>query len=71
MRPDYQWIRNAGAASTIGLVLVLSIVIGFLIGYGLDRLLGTEPWLMILFTLLGVVAGFIEMFKIVLGMSKD
>lgn len=71
MRPDYQWIRNAGVASTIGLVLVLSIVIGFLIGYGLDLLLGTKPWLMILFTLLGVAAGFIEMFKIVLGMSKD
>jgi ATP synthase protein I len=58
-------------ASGIGFVLVLSIVIGFLIGYGLDRLLGTSPWLMIVFTLLGVTAGFIELFKIVLGMSKD
>ena len=37
--------------------LVTGLLIGFGIGFGLDRLFGTEPWLMIVFTLLGFAAG--------------
>ncbi|CTQ31523.1 AtpZ/AtpI family protein [Jannaschia rubra] len=37
--------------------LVAGLGIGFGIGYGLDWLLGTSPWLMVLFVLLGFAAG--------------
>ncbi len=37
--------------------LVAGLAIGFGIGFGLDALLGTGPWLMLIFTLLGFVAG--------------
>ncbi|MBF9047797.1 F0F1 ATP synthase subunit I [Rhodobacterales bacterium LSUCC0031] len=37
--------------------LVAGMGIGFGMGYGLDWLLGTGPWLMVLFMLLGFVAG--------------
>ncbi|MDG1459567.1 MAG: AtpZ/AtpI family protein [Pseudoprimorskyibacter sp.] len=37
--------------------LAAGIGIGFGIGYGLDTLLGTVPWLMLVFTLLGLAAG--------------
>lgn len=37
--------------------LVSGLVIGFGIGYGLDTLLGTSPWLMIVFIFLGLAAG--------------
>ena len=37
--------------------LVSGILIGFGIGYGLDALFGTIPIMLILFTLLGFVAG--------------
>ncbi|MEM8554689.1 MAG: AtpZ/AtpI family protein [Pseudomonadota bacterium] len=37
--------------------LVAGLGIGFGMGFGLDALIGTRPWLMILFTLLGFVAG--------------
>jgi ATP synthase protein I len=37
--------------------LVAGLGIGFGIGYGLDSLLGTRPWLMVVFTLLGFIAG--------------
>ncbi|MEM6823471.1 MAG: AtpZ/AtpI family protein [Pseudomonadota bacterium] len=37
--------------------LVAGLLIGFGIGYGLDTLFGTLPILLILFTLLGFVAG--------------
>ena len=37
--------------------LVAGLGIGFGIGYGLDSLLGTLPFLLVLFTLLGLAAG--------------
>ncbi|MGB0959664.1 MAG: AtpZ/AtpI family protein [Halocynthiibacter sp.] len=37
--------------------LVVGLGLGFGIGFGLDVVLGTKPWLMVLFTLLGFVAG--------------
>ena len=37
--------------------LVAGLGIGFVIGYGLDTVLGTSPFLMVVFTLLGFAAG--------------
>jgi ATP synthase protein I len=37
--------------------LVAGLVIGFGIGYGLDAVLGTSPFLLVLFILLGFAAG--------------
>ncbi len=37
--------------------LVTGLLIGFGIGFGLDKFFGTAPWLMIVFTLLGLAAG--------------
>ncbi|MCC7321215.1 MAG: AtpZ/AtpI family protein [Rubellimicrobium sp.] len=37
--------------------LVSGLLVGFAIGYGLDSLFGTLPVLMVIFTLLGFVAG--------------
>lgn len=37
--------------------VVSGLGIGFGIGYGFDAVLGTDPWLMVLFTLLGFAAG--------------
>lgn len=43
--------------------LVAGLVIGFGIGYGLDRLLGTIPIFLVLFTLLGLAAGIKTMMR--------
>ncbi len=37
--------------------LVVGVLLGFGVGFGLDSLLGTTPWLMIPLTLLGFAAG--------------
>ncbi len=44
--------------SSVGIELSLSTVVGLLGGDFLDEKLGTEPWLMILGLILGVIAGF-------------
>lgn len=46
------------SASSVGLELGLSVIIGLLIGYYLDQQAGTSPWLMLLFLGFGLVAGF-------------
>lgn len=70
-RDDYSWMRKAGEASSVGLVFVVAIFLGWGFGRWLDGKFGTDPWLMLLFTLFGIVAGFVEMIKIAQKLSKD
>jgi len=52
-------LREAiASASVVGLNLVTATFVGLLIGYWLDRWLGTKPWLLLVFLVLGIVAGF-------------
>ena len=51
--------------SSIGISMVLAIVFGLVIGVYLDRWLGTEPWLTIVFLIFGIIAAFRNMFHIV------
>jgi len=56
-------LRQLARLSTIGIALVAATAIGLLIGYGLDRWLGTGPWLTMLFTLFGIAAGLLNLFR--------
>ncbi|MEJ7603115.1 MAG: AtpZ/AtpI family protein [Kofleriaceae bacterium] len=46
------------SASSIGLELGLSVIIGLVVGTAMDRWLGTDPWMMLLWLCLGFTAGF-------------
>jgi ATP synthase protein I len=56
--------KKWAAYSTVGLMFPASIAVGFAIGYFLDKLLKTSPYLLIIFTLYGIAAGFVNLFKI-------
>ncbi len=43
--------------------LVAGLGIGFGMGFGLDKVFGTLPWFMIIFTLLGFIAGIKTMMR--------
>ena len=64
-------LKQLARLSTIGVTLVAATAIGLAIGYGLDRWLGTSPWLTLTFTLLGIVAGFINLFRDVGLMRRE
>lgn len=53
--------RNDGS---LGTEMVASVLIGTLGGYGLDRLFHTKPWLMIIGFILGSIAGFRGLFRL-------
>ncbi len=50
-------------ASSVGINLVLSTFVGLAMGYGLDSLFNTSPWLTLIFLILGIIAGFRELFR--------
>lgn len=64
-------LTGMALVSVIGIQLAVSTIVGAGIGYLLDRWLGTEPWLLVLFFILGTIAGFREMFRTVSQASQD
>lgn len=63
--------RKLAEASSIGLILPSSIVVGLFFGYLLDKWLGTRPWMLLIFLALGVVSGFLSLFRAVRKYGKD
>ncbi|MEO7368115.1 MAG: AtpZ/AtpI family protein [Gemmatimonadaceae bacterium] len=51
-------------ASSIGLMFPIAIGLGYLWGLGMDKLFGTAPWLSYVFAGFGVIAAFINLFRI-------
>ncbi|MEO5365969.1 MAG: AtpZ/AtpI family protein [Magnetococcus sp. WYHC-3] len=58
-----------GQALRMGSDLVAAVIVGGGIGYGLDRWLGSSPWMTLLFFLLGAVAGFRNLYRSASRMS--
>jgi F0F1-type ATP synthase assembly protein I len=50
--------------SVIGIQFPVAIALGFFFGRWLDKSLGTAPWLTVVFSLLGIAAGFVNLFRI-------
>ena len=56
-------MRQIGALSTVGLSFVLAIAIGVGIGYVLMTNFGLGNWVFLLFFVLGVVAGILNVYR--------
>jgi ATP synthase protein I len=52
-----------GGGLTVGIELFAGILGGLLLGYGLDTWLGTRPLFLIVFFLLGAVAGMLNAYR--------
>ena len=55
--------RRFGELSTVALTLPSSIAIGLFMGYFLDKWLGTDPWLLLLFLVFGIASGLLSLFR--------
>ena len=59
--------RQLFEASAIGWMFPIAIGLGFGMGYGLDKLFGTWPWLTAIFSAFGMIAAFINLFRMAGG----
>ena len=51
-------------ASSLGFMFPLAIGIGYAWGWGIDKLFGTKPWFAAIFTAFGVIAAFVNLFRL-------
>jgi ATP synthase protein I len=60
-----------GQALRLGVELVAGVAVGGFIGWGLDRLFGTAPFLMVLFLGLGATAGIMNVVRTAKRMQAE
>lgn len=65
--PGRSGFQKIAALSSLGLLLPSSIIVGLFFGYWLDKLLGTKPWMLLTFLVLGIISGLVSLFR---GLKK-
>jgi F0F1-type ATP synthase assembly protein I len=64
-RPDPGTLRTIGELSALGFAFLLALALGYWFGLTLDSWLGTSPWLTVVFSLFGLAAGVVNVYRIV------
>ena len=74
---NYSKIKNnnqntsfVGGAFKLGTELVSAVLVGTIIGFILDTWFDTKPWLIILFFILGSIAGILNVIKVAKKMQQ-
>ena len=66
-----KYIKLLAIASTMGISMVLALVIAIIVGYYLDKWFQTSPLFFLIFMVLGIVAGFRNIYVIMKRTEKD
>jgi ATP synthase protein I len=64
-------IKRAFLYSSLALEMGLWVLVCYVIGSYLDRKLGSEPWLLIVFSLIGIYGGMRSIIKAAIKMQKS
>lgn len=64
-------LKNAGQYVGTGMQLAGSMMVYVLLGYLGDRWLDTEPWLLVAGAVVGMMAFFVQLFRLVGRMNAD
>jgi len=64
-------LRQIASYSTLGLEMGLSVAVGAIIGFYLDKWLHTEPWLLIIFLIFGAIAGFRSLYRALKRLERE
>ena len=60
-----------GSAFKLGTELVAAVAVGTIIGFILDTLFDTKPWLIIIFFFLGAAAGMLNVIRVANKIQKE
>jgi ATP synthase protein I len=66
-----KYIKLLALVSTMGISMVLALVIAIIVGYYLDKWFKTSPIFFLIFMVLGIVAGFRNIYVIMKRTEKD
>lgn len=69
-RPKADMRSGLAFAMRLGVELVATLIVGGGIGLLLDRWLGTTPWLMLVFFILGAAAGMLNIYRVMTGLAQ-
>ena len=61
---------SAGLGLKISMDFIVSIVVGVLIGLGLDKIFSSNPVFFIIFLILGVIAGFLNLYRTIIKIEN-
>ena len=57
-------------ASIVGIQFPIAMAIGYFWGKWMDGIFGTEPWLTIVFSIFGIIAGFVNLVRITIATGR-
>lgn len=63
-------VSPMGIGVRVGVELVSALVVGLAIGFALDWWLGTKPWFLVLFVLLGGAAGVANVWRLMMPRKR-
>ncbi len=58
-----EFTKGIAFATRLGLEMVVAVAVGAVLGYGIDRWLGSGPWIMIVGVFLGGIAGVLNVYR--------
>jgi F0F1-type ATP synthase assembly protein I len=58
-------------ASIVGIQFPVAMALGYFWGKWMDGVFGSEPWLTIIFSILGIIAGFVNLFRITMATARE
>jgi ATP synthase protein I len=61
--PEPSAWRSLGMLATVGLTFVVATAGATIVGYYVDRSAGTSPWFTLIGLLIGIAAGFRDLFR--------
>ena len=64
-------ISGYGIGMKISLDLLSSILVGAMIGLGIDNFFSTKPIFLLIFLVLGIIAGFYNLYKSAENLNKN
>jgi F0F1-type ATP synthase assembly protein I len=63
--------KQYGRYGSLGIELILSMAVGYYVGRWIDTKLATTPWIALLGFLVGVYAGFRQIFRVAKRMTAE
>ena len=64
------WMATAGEYTSLAFLLPVSTLVGYVIGYLLDKAFGTH-FLYLVFLVLGTISGFVQLIRQVMRDTRD